>query len=348
MPSKRSALIAGVALAAMVGAVSVSVASAAPTVTGASRYCTLVTNADGSTDDHCVPVVGPTPTPTVAPTTVSPTTVPPTTAPPTATPTPTQTATTGPAAWPSAANTGPTVACSSLTRMGDVTLSKAGQVLQNADVHGTITVTAAGVKILNSCVRPDAKREFGVVINWVDGTVIDHVEIDGNGLVSQGVESYDDTITTVRFSEISGTDDGIAACIGTYTDNFIHAPANTSDAHTDMLQCTGWRTSWDQKRTLLVQHNTIDNPRTQTGAVSIFQDNGVAARNSTVTGNLLSGGSITVYAGGGPAGAGSNLVFTNNVFARCGTSGCVTAFDRSGPGNVWSGNVMSSGAAVNP
>ena len=44
-------------------------------------------------------------------------------------------------------------------------------------------------------------------------------------------------------------------------------------------------------------------------------------------------------------------MFTNNVFQRggnskCGTYGPVTNFNKSGAGNVWSGNIWDNGAAV--
>ena len=47
----------------------------------------------------------------------------------------------------------------------------------------------------------------------------------------------------------------------------------------------------------------------------------------------------------------TNQKFTNNVFQRggnskCGTYGPVTSFNKSGAGNVWSGNIWDNGAAV--
>lgn len=297
-------------------------------------------------------------TPTATATTAPPTTPPATTAPPTASPSPTVTQTPPPAfVWPSAATTGPRnaagafVSCDSLPRVGGMTVSSG--VVQNVDVHGPITVTGPNVVIRNVCVRPDsAVNGAAITVSWVDGTTIDHVRIVGAGIVHQGVQSFDDSQTAVVDSDISGTDDGISAGVGDYERNYIHGLR--AGGHADGQEGTGWRPlcstkvspCWRDGSTLVVRGNRIDNPLTQTSAVFLGQDNHVQYRNATIEHNWLSGGSYTMYAGAGQYGAGVNLVIINNVFGPCGTSGCVTALDRSGPGNVWSGNVMTNGSPV--
>ena len=84
-------------------------------------------------------------------------------------------------------------------------------------------------------------------------------------------------------------------------------------------------------------------------------------KNNTVDGNLFvasSGSGYCIYGGattGKPFSSdptnGTNQKFTNNVFQRggnskCGSYGPVTNFNKSGAGNVWSGNVWDNGAAV--
>jgi len=84
-------------------------------------------------------------------------------------------------------------------------------------------------------------------------------------------------------------------------------------------------------------------------------------KNNTVDGNLFvanTGNAFCAYGGatagkpfsGDPTNA-TNQKFTNNVFQRgtnnkCSAYGPVTNFDKTRPGNVWSGNVWDDGTAV--
>ena len=214
-------------------------------------------------------------------------------------------------------------------------------------MHGTITVSAPNVTIRNLCVRPDAATDFGIVIRWVNGTVIDHVQVVGADRVHQGVQAYDASFVTVRYSDIAGTDDGISAGVGMIESNYLHDPR--PGGHSDMIEATGWRNEWPQSSTLTIRNNTILNPMSQTSAIALFQDNGVQFRNATVDHNLLAGGAYTLYAGGGNAGPGTNIKITNNVFDRryfpdCGSAGHVTAYGPSGAGNVWTANTYEDGS----
>jgi hypothetical protein len=95
---------------------------------------------------------------------------------------------------------------------------------------------------------------------------------------------------------------------------------------------------------MTVRHNTVFNNFDQTDAISLFEDFGTEA-NRLIENNLIAGGDYALYAGantGGPTPY--NIVVTNNRFARIfysasGYYGPVAAYDPSGPGNVWSGNV---------
>jgi hypothetical protein len=103
---------------------------------------------------------------------------------------------------------------------------------------------------------------------------------------------------------------------------------------------------------LTISHNTILNNMSQTDAVSLFQDNGPQA-NRVITGNLLAGGSYTLYAGSLPGSPASNIQVTGNVFSpayypRSGSVGPV-AYYTPGNGNVWSANTWdNTGKAVQP
>jgi hypothetical protein len=67
-----------------------------------------------------------------------------------------------------------------------------------------------------------------------------------------------------------------------------------------------------------------------------------------ISDNLIAGGGYTIYGGQNPGGPQAhNIRITGNRFATLyfqngGFWGPVAAFDPSGPGNVWSGNVWDS------
>lgn len=371
--SKRIGIAAAaVALTALVGATFLSGSDSGPTTivmqaaapgpsgiyacgpTAAGFACDLVSPSGTPTGTPPPSSASPTPTasPTVAPTgTAGPT---PTTG-PTATPTPTGTATTGPATgWPDASNTGPNQPCDQLpNKMGDINVTAAGTVIENADINGQVTVNADNVTIRNSCIRPASTRGFGVLINWHAGTKVSNVEIDGNGRVGQGIQAYDASGGTFDRNKISGIDDGISTCTGTVTNNYIYSPRK--GGHTDLLECTGYNPKWGDTW-LIIRNNTLLNPLSQTSAVGLAagtDPNQIPMHRATVDHNYLAGGAYALYAGATSKGVpGDRIVITNNVFdtqyfPRCGSAGFVVAYVAA-PGSIWSGNVTQLGTAVNP
>jgi len=113
-------------------------------------------------------------------------------------------------------------------------------------------------------------------------------------------------------------------------------------------------------------HNTLgcDVPITQsdggcTADVAIFGDFSPNHRYTFDNNLFLASTKLSYCAYGGtdpkkPYGtAVSNIVFRNNVFERgtngkCGLYGATTSFDTTAPGNVWTNNRFTDGAAVNP
>jgi hypothetical protein len=260
------------------------------------------------------------PTTTVPPTTTRPpvtttTTVPPTT-PPVTTPPPT----TSPPAqtnncmpvphlcgFPDTTNTGTHGTLTALN--SNVILSVPGEVLENRDVHGCITVKAANVVIRN--VRVSCGGNYVIAINAGTGsdpwfapnanTLIQDVEInhmgtvDGKGIAFEGYHAN-------RVYYHNGADcfhvqrnilvENSYCVIG--LDGGGDAFCTMSDAHWDGIQS-------DEGDVIVLRHNTIRNPCKQTSAI-LMSTNTLPIGHVTIEGNLMAGGGWTVYCGTGEGG----------------------------------------------
>ena len=149
----------------------------------------------------------------------------------------------------------------------------------------------------------------------------------------------------IQRCNISVASTGIQVCSGLVQDCYIHDPCDPTPYgfHLNGITSGGGN---GLGTPLIVRHNTILNPYGQTDAVGLFQDTSSQA-NVTIDGNLLAGGDYAIYGGWnntGTYGATSGIVVTNNrisqaYYATGGVFGSHTAFNASGSGNVWSGNV---------
>ncbi|XVV16573.1 hypothetical protein ACQP2X_20050 [Actinoplanes sp. CA-131856] len=248
-----------------------------------------------------------------------------------------------PTSFPNASNTGvrPGV---KLKARGDITVTKNGTVLNALDVTGVITVQASNVVISNTRVTNSAKADWGIVQTaGASNLVVMDSEIRGNGSTSmhQGIYNIGGHITVKR-TEISRIADGIATNRGLIEDNYLHSPQVYDGDHVDMIQSTEGPPSG---ASLTIRHNTIINDETQTSAIALFQDFGVA-RNALIVDNYLAGGGYTVYGGEGDHGQSSNIRIENNtfgkdVFPKVGQWGPIAHFDANGPGNTFTGNVFA-------
>jgi hypothetical protein len=221
---------------------------------------------------------------------------------------------------------------------GPLVVDRDGATIEDLDVHGSIDVAADDVTLRN--VRVDATGEgWGIGLRGAHGTTIEHCEVapDGPRLLVGIKDAYGDaTGTTIRACDIARTTTGIQVHEGLVADNYVHALAYRDGDHLNGITSNGATTP------LVIRHNTILNPVGQTDAIGLFQDFGREARR-TITDNLLAGGGYTVYGGEGGHGAASDIVVSDNRFARTyfrhgGRFGPVAYFDPTGPGNVWSGN----------
>jgi hypothetical protein len=229
---------------------------------------------------------------------------------------------------------------------GGVEISGAGTVFAGYAVDGTVDVTASNVTVRDDAITVTGDS-FGVAIRHASSTTIEYCDISspsaGGGRLMVGIKDIygDASGTKVVGNNIWHTSTGVQMGGGLIQGNYIHDLGLTGDDHLNGTTSNGSTTP------LAIIHNTVFNPHGQTDAISLFEDFGTEA-NREIRDNLVAGGGYTIYGGQNPGGPrASNIRITGNRFAtiyfqKGGYWGPVAAFDPSGPGNVWSGNVWDS------
>jgi hypothetical protein len=244
--------------------------------------------------------------------------------------------------FPNDLNTGPASALTPSTRTQYAT---AGETVSGVAITGCVEVHAANVTFRN--VQFNAGGCFWGVRNFTirsDGAVI----IDGPGLkvidsaltcASTNGTGFGSSDLSLLRVDISRCENGLnVAGRVTVTDSWIHAMNGSSGgAHTDGAQFNQGASD------IVFQHNTI-NVGPQNGATSaiiMWDEGGAQNARVTVNGNLLAGGTYTLYCG--REGAVDNVRITNNRFGTF-EFGYANACDT---GEIWTGNVRdSTGLAI--
>ena len=222
-----------------------------------------------------------------------------------------------------------------------------GAVLTGLYIPHNLDITASNVTINHVRVVNSGRSSFGISLRHTRNVTIENSAISGvnarSGRLMVGVKDVygDSTGLSVLNNDISMASTGVQVGAGLVQGNYIHNLGFIPGDHVNGVTSNGGTTGL-----LTIQHNTIFTDHGQTDAVSLFQDFGVQA-NRVINDNLLAGGSYTIYGGKGSKGASSNITITNNrignrYYPRGGHYGPVTAFDSSGSGNVWSGNIWDS------
>jgi hypothetical protein len=231
------------------------------------------------------------PTTTAPPTTAAPTTT--TVAPTTTTVAPT-TMTVAPAppapstGFPDASNTGPSGA---LSPSGSISTSANGQVIQNLDITGTISVNHSNVVIRNIRIRQPGGEAISIDPS-TSGTVVEDCELDGTGDTrSDPAIAY--ARYTIRRCDIHHFGEGPRANGDTVIeDNYIHDFVDYSsiDAHQDGIQVVC-------NNNIVIRHNTIlMNTENANAAIMVGTAQGTVD-NVVIRDNLMAGGGYTVYGG---------------------------------------------------
>lgn len=234
----------------------------------------------------------------------------------------------------------------SLRQSGSLEVTEDGAVVENLlIVDGDIEVWADDVTIRNVRITSSSEDLLWGILqrSGHSGLVVEDSEIFGGegGHVAAGITNHGGMIT-IRRVEIYHVSDAVNTETGLLADSYLHSPAHVAGDHNDMVQANGGAVGGHGLR---IVGNTIINDRSQTGAISLF-DNFSAVRDVVIERNFLAGGGYTIYGGGTREGGSdpTDIVIRDNVFSReifddGGFYGPVAHFDRSAPGNVWSGNV---------
>ena len=295
-------------------------------------------------------------TTTAAPTTSTTTAPAPTTSMTTTTaPAPTTSTTSAPAtsAWPDASNTGVPSGTSLSTYSGPCTITTANTVIDAKTVNCDVIIKASGVKISRSHINGRIGSTSGGSVTISD-TYIDGGKQETFPAVGQ------QNITLQRVNVVGGQHSVQCYSNCRIEDSYLHAQTQPADVgHVNAFISNGGSGFY-------LKHNTLHCTVTPTGKgggctadASLFGDFG-QVNNATFENNLFransSGAGFCTQAGYNPGKNypnSTNIVYRGNVFERgsngkCGIYGPVTAFNPSASGNVWSGNVWTDGASVNP
>lgn len=226
---------------------------------------------------------------------------------------------------------------------GWITVDGDGAVLRNLDVRVPVEIWAADVTVNNSRIQVSGES-WGIGLKHSRNAAVADNEIsspveDGPDRLLVGVKDVygDATGTRVTGNDIFHVSTGVQTHEGLIQGNYIHDLGHAPGDHLNGTTSNGATTP------MSIIGNTILNQHDQTDAISLFQDFGREG-NRLIQGNLVAGGSYTIY-GGANAGAPptTNVRIIDNRFSavyfpRGGTFGPLGAFAAGGD-NIFSGNI---------
>jgi hypothetical protein len=236
----------------------------------------------------------------------------------------------------------------SLKASGSFEVQTDGAVVSALDVTGTIDVYANNVIIENTRVTTASSGSYAVAIRpGMTGTVIRDTTIRGQDNDTNSVEyaifNISGNPVSVERVNLYNCSECIIGGDVTVVDSYIHDTADPSGAHVEDI--------YGQANTVL-RHDTMFNAVDQTAVVYLDPGQGVGYDcHCTVTDSLLAGGGYTIYGGSSSTQDSSDVVITNNRFARTyhqnsGYYGLDAYFNANGQGDSWSGNYWDDTAAV--
>lgn len=228
-----------------------------------------------------------------------------------------------------------------------------GAILSSLYIPYNLDISASGVTIKDSHIVTSGS--FGISLRHAAGAVIEDSIISGRdatiGRLDAGIMDIygDSTGLLIQNNNILYTRTAVLVHTGTVSGNYIHAFGYLLGDHTNGVFDPG------STAPLTIYNNTILDGHGQTDAISLDSSaRGRPVANKIVMGNLLAGGSYTLYGGASLSNLTSNILIVDNRFSpvyypRCGQYGPAAYFDLRGTGNVWDGNIWdNSGQTVPP
>ncbi len=232
-------------------------------------------------------------------------------------------------------------------------MSEDGAIIDGIRTNLSIDVSADDVVLRNSEIVVGGDT-WAIVTRMTNNVTIANNTIsapssDGPNRLLVGIKDIEGGSSGLRIigNDISHTATGIQIDSGLIQDNYIHDLGFNSGDHVNGT------TSNAGTSLLVIQHNTVFNQRSQTDAISLFQDFGPQS-NRTIIDNLVAGGSYTIYAGAneGKEATATNIRVLNNrvstrYFPRGGDFGPANAYAPSA-GNEWAGNTWDHDGSIIP
>jgi hypothetical protein len=228
-------------------------------------------------------------------------------------------AATKPAQRPSAANTGVPPGTTLTRHDGNITITKAGTVLKDLDVHGFVVVEASNVTIERSIVRGGVSHGDTALVKVVSGT---NVLVEDSELVPEYTSVQIDGIRGANYTalrlNIHGTNDAskITGDNVTIEDSYIHdlpffphdPDQGGNPAHNDGVEIF-------VGKNLHITDNAFYIATTGNSAMQVKQNLGVVT-DLHFTGNYAEGGDCTVNVVNLPRPSMTGIQVDNNRFGR--------------------------------
>lgn len=238
---------------------------------------------------------------------------------------------------------------------GWISVSEDGAVIDAIRTNLSIDVSANNVIIRRSEITVGGDTWAIVTRNTKNVTIIDNTitapATDGPNRLLVGIKDINGESTGLQVlsNDISHTATGVQIDSGTIKDNYIHDLGYNEGDHVNGTTSNAGVSQLD------IEHNTVFNQRSQTDAISLFQDFGPQS-NRLIRDNLVAGGGYSIYGGAneGKEATATNIRIVDNrisnrFFAAGGAFGPGNAFASSSAGNEWSGNVWDhDGSTVPP
>jgi len=245
--------------------------------------------------------------------------------------------------FPDATNTGVPAGITLTPYYGDLVITTPGAVIEGLDIHGSVTIAADNVTLLNCKVT--TSEQFVVNSRGVTGTIVQDCELNGLGGTSNSMGIIGGQ-GTFQGNNIYNVENGInvEASGVLIQDNYIHSLSASGSPHYDGIQMSGGFND------ITILHNTVICVSDGfSGNAAIYATNDFGGINNVVVeDNQLIGGGFTCFVDYKPAKAGTltGIQFTNNVIDP-GWWGYVTFLNGNTSNLVWQGNSdLGTGQAV--
>jgi hypothetical protein len=236
---------------------------------------------------------------------------------------------------------------------GEVDVTGNGTSLHGLAIAGTLSIMASKVTVDDVAVRPGPGAAFGIGLRHTTDVTIENTAVTGRGTGAGRVgvaicDVYGTSVgTIISHDDIADFKTGIQLSTGQIASSYIHDPGYVPGDHTNGILDLG------TTQPLTVIRNTILISLGQTDAVSLdATGGGQPVANKTIVGNLLGGGSYTIYGGTSHGNVTRNIrisgnIFSQQFFASSGKFGAAAYFAADGTGNVWARNTWgATGEAI--